>query len=140
MLRNIGAVVAGVVVGMIVNMMVIQLNTTLLFPLPPGADMRDPEQFNAYLAGLPALAFVVAMVAHLGQSFVGAVVAARLAASHPMRLALVVGGIALLGGVMALQMYEGPAWMAVELPLYLVVAWLGGRLGQRPGPAAANDA
>jgi hypothetical protein len=131
MLRNIAAVVAGIFVGMVVNMSIIQLNTGVLFPLPAGADMNDAAQFNAYLASLPAIAFVVVMAAHLGQAFVGGLVAARLSASHPMRLALVVGVFALVGGVAALLMYDGPAWMVVELPLYLVVAWAGGRLGRR---------
>ena len=34
----------------------------------------------------------------------------------------------MLGGIAALKMFEGPGWMVIEVPLYLVVAWAGGRL------------
>ncbi len=44
-----------------------------------------------------------------------------------MLLAMVIGALSLLGGVLAMAMIPGPAWLAVELPLYLVVAWLAGR-------------
>lgn len=47
MLRNVGAVLAGLVVGVIVNMSLIMLNGMVLFPMPEGMDMNDPEQMNA---------------------------------------------------------------------------------------------
>ena len=34
----------------------------------------------------------------------------------------------LAGGIAMMMMFQGPKWMLVELPLYLVVAWLAGRL------------
>jgi hypothetical protein len=67
MLRNIGAVIAGMVVGMALNMALIQLNSLVLFPMPPGTDMNNPEQLNAYIASLPLTAFIVVVLAHLGQ-------------------------------------------------------------------------
>jgi hypothetical protein len=77
------------------------------------------------------LAFLVVMLAHLAQSFVGAWIAARVGASRPMLLAMIVGVLWLVGGIAAMMMIEGPTWMVVELPLYLVVAWITGRLEQR---------
>jgi len=68
------------------------------------------------------------LAAHLGQSFVGAWVAARLGASEPMLLAMTVGLASLAGGIMAMMSIDGPTWMIVEMPLYLVVAWLAGRM------------
>jgi predicted membrane channel-forming protein YqfA (hemolysin III family) len=44
-----------------------------------------------------------------------------------MLLAMIVGALSLMGGIMNMMSIDGPAWMAVELPLYLVVAWLAGR-------------
>ncbi len=127
MVRNILAVVVGIAVGMTVNMALIQLNSLVLFPMPPGTDMNDPAQFNAYIADLPQTAFILVLLAHLGQSFVGAWVAARLGTSHRMKLAMIVGTVSLIGGVMAMSMIDGPDWLVIELPLYLVVAWLAGR-------------
>ena len=127
MVRNILAVIVGIFVGMAVNMALIQLNSLVLFPMPPGANMNDPAQFNAYIAELPHTAFILVLLAHLGQSFVGAWIAARLGTSHRMMLAMIVGTVSLLGGVMAMTMIDGPAWLVIELPLYLVVAWLAGK-------------
>jgi predicted membrane channel-forming protein YqfA (hemolysin III family) len=46
-------------------------------------------------------------------------------------LAIILGiivGIALIGGIMAMGMNDGPDWMVIELPLYLLVAWAAGRI------------
>jgi len=126
--RSLLAVVAGLFAGMSVNMGLVMLNAHVLFPMPPGTDMQNPEAFQAYVSSLPTVAFFVVMLAHLGQSFVGAWVAARLASSRPMLLALIVGGLSLAGGVLNMMTIQGPTWMYVELPLYLVVAWLAGRM------------
>ena len=130
-LRNIVAVVVGFLVGSALNMGIIQLNMRVLFPMPEGMDMNDPEQFNTFIATLPTLAFFVVLLAHMAQSFVGAGVAARLGASHLMVLAMIIGVLSLAGGIMAMMMIKGPDWMVVELPLYLVVAWLAGKLEQK---------
>ena len=127
MLRNLFAVMLGLAVGMAVNLALIELNSQVLFPMPPGTDMSNPEQFNAYVAGLPHTAFIVVLLAHLGQSYVGAWIAARVGASHRMKLAVAVGIVSLIGGVMAMFMIDGPGWLAIELPLYLVLAWVAGR-------------
>ena len=131
MLRNIIAVLVGLVVGSTVNMALIMLNAEMLFPMPPGTDMADPVQMNAYVATLPTAAFFVVMLAHLGQSFVGGWVAARIGASRPMVLAMIIGVLSLAGGVMSMMSIRGPAWFAIELPLYLVVAWLAGRIERK---------
>ncbi len=128
LIRNILAIIIGLITGMAVNMSLVMLNAKVLFPMPEGATMDDPEQLNAWVATLPAAAFFVVLAAHLGQSFVGAFVAARLGASEPMLLALTIGLASLAGGIMAMMSIDGPAWLIVEMPLYLVVAWLAGRM------------
>ncbi len=128
MIRNFIAVIVGLFAGMVVNMALVMLNGYVLFPMPEGTDMNDTEQMNAYVATLPTLAFFVILAAHLGQAFAGGWVAARLGSSRPMLLALIVGVLSLAGGIMNMLMIEGPTWMYIELPLYLVVAWLAGRM------------
>ncbi len=129
--RNIGAVLLGIAAGMAVNMALVILNTSVLFPMPEGTDMANPEQFNAYIATLPTAAFVVVLAAHLGQSFVGGWVAARLAGSRPMVLAMIVGALSLAGGILNMMTVKGPTWLYIELPLYLAVAWAAGALELR---------
>jgi hypothetical protein len=128
-MKNVIAVIVGLLAGMAVNMALIVLNTSVLYPAPEGMDMMNPDEMNAYVATLPAMAFVVVMAAHLGQAFVGGWVAAKLGSSRPIQLAMVIGIFSLVGGIMNMMtITEGPAWMAIELPLYLVVAWLAGRM------------
>ena len=128
MLWNLLAVVVGLFAGMAVNMALVLLNSKVLYPAPAGLDFKDKERFQAYVDTLPAPAFLVVMAAHLGQAFVGGLVAASLAASHPILLALIVGGVSLLGGVMMMRTVKGPRWMLLELPLYLVLAYAAGAL------------
>ena len=131
MLRNILSVFAGLIVGSAVNMALVMLNAYVLFPMPPGMDMNVPEQLNTYIATLPTVAFLVVLAAHLGQSFVGGWTAARLGSSRPMLLAMIVGVLTLVGGILNWMTVDGPTWMMIEIPLYLVVAWLAGRIEQK---------
>ena len=128
MIRNAFAVLAGYIVGSSINMALIQLNMQKLYPPAEGIDVSDPAQFNSYIATLPGAAFLVILAAHLAQSFVGAWIAARLGTSHTMILAMSIGVLSLAGGIMAMTMIEGPAWLMIELPLYLVVAWAAGNI------------
>ena len=126
MLRNFGAVVLGLVGGMAVNMVVIHFNSTVFFPAPEGMDMNDVEAYNQYIGSLPYYAFFPVIFAHLAQSFIGAWIAARLAHSRPRALAMVIGVLSLLGGVLAMMMIDGPDWLVIELPFYLLAAWIAG--------------
>ena len=128
MLRNFFALLTGLLIGSGLNMFVVQVNMLLLFPVPDNIDMSDPAEFNVYMSGLPATAFAVAMFAHLLQSFVGGWVTARLSGSYPFFLALLIGALSLIGGLNAMSLIDGPDWMIVELPLYLVVAGFAGWL------------
>lgn len=127
-MRNAGAVIVGLVVGMMVNMALVMLNAYVLFPMPEGMDMMDPDQLNTYIVTLPPQAFITIIAAHLGQSFVGGWVAARLGSSHPIRLAMIVGVISLIGGILNAMEIHAPSWTLIEMPLYLVVAYAAGWL------------
>jgi hypothetical protein len=126
-LRNIAAVIAGLVVGMIVNLALIQLNT-VFFPLPDGVDMTNTAQMKDVIQGMPAAAWILVIAAHLGQAFVGGWVAARLGASRRMMLAIIVGLLSLAGGIANALMLSAPLWTWIEMPFYPVVAWLAGRM------------
>ena len=127
MLRNIGAVVVGVVVGSCWNMGLIILNAKVLFPMDEGADMQDPDQMKAYVASLPALAFVTVLAAHVGQAGIGGWIAARLGATSPLLLAGIVGALTVVGAAYNQVALEGPAWMWIDVPLIIVAAWYAGR-------------
>ena len=79
------------------------------------------------------------LAAHLGQSFVGGWVAARIGGSRPMLLALIIGGLSLVAGIINMMTVKGPTRLMIELPGYLVVAWAAGRLEERRRAAASGS-
>lgn len=134
------AVIIGLIVGSLVNLGIIEFNTAVLFPAPPDSDLSDPVQFQAYLDTLPALAFFMVMLAHLGQAFVGGLLAARLAPDRPMRIAIVIGALTLAGGIAAMLQFTAPPWFKVELLLYIPAAYAAGSLERRRRASNAADA
>ena len=68
MIRNVCAVVAGLIVGMLFNMVVVGVDF-MLYPMPEGVDFEDTEGVAAYIKSLPLLALLIVLVAHLGQAF-----------------------------------------------------------------------
>jgi hypothetical protein len=128
MMRNVIAVVVGLVAGMAVNMAIVMLNTKVLFPMPEGLDWTDEAGVAVYIGTLPWTAFVVVLTAHLGQSFVGGLVAAHISKDKPMMVALIVGAATLAGGLVNLNSIPHPSWMWIEVPLYMVTAWAAGNL------------
>ena len=128
MIRNIIAVVVGVIVGMVFNMAVVILNTAVLFPVPEGFNWNDPDAVGAYFTNLPLPAFLVVLVAHLGQAFFGGLVAALISRNAAMTVAMIIGVLSMLAGIANMMMVPNPAWMWIEVPLYLVAAWFAGRI------------
>ncbi len=128
MVRNIGALVVGLLVGMLLNAAVVQLSSALLYPMPPGLDPSDPEQLHAYIETLPVAAFVMAIFAHVLQAGAGGWLAARLCASRPLALAGAIGAITVAGSIYNLRVLPAPGWMWLEVPLLLLVSW---QVGQR---------
>ena len=74
--------------------------------------------------------FLFPFLGHAVGTLAGAFLAAKLAASHGMKLALLVGVFFLAGGISAANMLGGPTWFIVtDLVLaYIPMGWLGGKL------------
>ena len=131
LLKNIGAVVLGLVVGNLLNFALLQVNLQI-FPLPEGVDLSDTEALGAAIREMPGAAWILVFAAHLGQALVGGWIAARLGASHHRLLALIVGGLSMLAGIANAMSLGLPLWAWIEMPLYLVAAYLGGRAARCP--------
>ena len=128
-LKNILAVIAGIVVGSIVNMGIIMVSS-LVIPPPEGADVTTMEGLKAALPLFEPKHFIMPFLAHAVGTFVGALLAAVLAASHKMRIALGIGVFFLIGGIANIFMLPGPAWFnALDVIVaYLPMAYLAGKL------------
>lgn len=128
LVRNILAVLAGAVACMLLNGLLLGLLSNLI-PPPAGFDHNNADTY-VLLQGKHLLS---PFLAHAVPSLIGGFIAALIAASHKMGMALTVGGLHMLGGIAAVIMIPAPLWFEVAdlLLAYLPMAWLGGRLAVR---------
>lgn len=128
-LRNILAVIAGVIVGGIVNMGLIMVSGSVI-PPPEGADVTTMEGLKAALPLFQPKHFLFPFLAHALGTLAGAFLAARLAATHKMKFALGIAAFFLLGGLYNAFALPAPAWFIVLdlVGAYIPMGWLGGRL------------
>lgn len=132
-IRNILAVLVGVVLGSFVNMAFVEAGPKLI-ALPAGADVSSMEGLAKSIPLFSPANFLFPFLAHALGTLVAAFVAAKFAASHSMKLALGVGVLFLAGGISAVYMLGGPLWFSAcdLLFAYLPMGYLGGRLAARP--------
>jgi hypothetical protein len=128
--RNILAVVLGVTVGALVNGALLNLGHYVV-PLPPGANVDTTENLKVAMQSFGPEQFVFPFLAHAIGTFVGALLAAIVAASHKMTFAIAIGVLFLIGGITAGIMIQSPMWYnAIDfLFAYIPFAWLGAKLG-----------
>jgi hypothetical protein len=131
-LRNILAFVVGFIAGSVVNMALIVVGTRLVAP-PPGVNPNDMQSLQAGMHLMGPKHFIFPFLAHALGTFAGALVAYRIAASHRAALAYGIGGLTLVGGIVAACMLPAPTWfIAVDLVLaYLPMAFLATKVGAR---------
>ena len=131
MIRNILAVIAGLIVGTIVNMAVISLGHAVIV-LPPGADVSSMEALAAAMPNFGPEQFIFPFLAHAGGTLVGTFVATLIAVSHKLQLAIGMGVLFLIGGIVAVIMLPAPLWYdVIDLVFaYIPMAWLGSTLGR----------
>lgn len=130
--RNVIAVIVGLVIGMVVNMGLVTLGPSII-PPPAGADITTMEGLKASMSLFEPKNFLFPFLAHALGTLVGGFIAAKMAVSHSMRCAMIIGFIFLLGGIMMVYQVGGPMWFIVaDLVLaYLPMAYLGGLLAKK---------
>lgn len=126
--RNIVAVVIGAVACIGLNGFVLGL---LMKAIPPPEGF-DPNDLTTY-GLLQGKHLMSPFLAHALPSLIGGLLTALIASTHKMTLALVVGGLHMIGGIAAAFMIPAPVWFVVlDLTVaYLPMAWIGGKLGSR---------
>ena len=133
-LKNILAVIVGIVVGSVVNMGIIMISSSII-PLPEGVDPSNIESINANIHLYGAQHFILPFIAHALGALVGAFLAAKIAATHKMKFALGIGVFFLLGGIYAATLINSPMWFKVLdiLIAYIPMGWLGGKWATKGG-------
>jgi len=131
-IRNILAVLAGIIGGGFINMGIITMSGSII-PPPEGADLTTTEGLRASMHLFEFRHFIMPFLAHAIGTFTGAVIAALIAVSHKMTYAMAVGGFFLLGGIVSVLMLPSPLWFAFTdlLFAYIPMAYLGGKIAIR---------
>ncbi|MGE3178622.1 MAG: hypothetical protein AB7O32_14235 [Vicinamibacterales bacterium] len=140
-LRNILAVIVGLVVGGSVNMGLILLGPSLV-PPPPGVDPSNAQSLAANIHLFEARHFLFPFLAHALGTLAGALAAYLVAGSRRAVFAWAIGLLTLAGGVAAAFMIPAPAWfIAADLLLaYVPMTLLAIAIGRRLAGGAARPA
>ncbi len=127
--KNILAVIAGLVLGSAVNMGLIMLSGYII-PPPGGADVTTMVGLKESIHLFEAKHFIFPFLAHAGGTFFGAVIASLIAANHKMKMALIIGFLFLIGGITNIIMIPSPTWFTILdiVGAYMPMAWLGFKL------------
>jgi hypothetical protein len=130
--RNLLAILAGIVIGGVVNTAIITLGPSLI-PPPAGVDMNDAESLSKGIHLFGPQHFVMPFLAHAVGTLAGALAAYLVAATYKAQLAYVIGAVFLCGGIAASFMIPAPVWfIALDLlAAYLPMAWLAIQTGRR---------
>ena len=131
-LKNIIAVVVGIVVGSIVNMAIISISGSII-PPPDGADVTTMEGLKNSMHLFEPKNFVFPFLAHALGTLVGAFLVAKIAASHKMKFAYAIGFFFLLGGITNVFLLPSPIWFTLLdlIGAYLPMAFIGGKLATK---------
>ena len=145
-LRNIGAVLAGVVLGSMVNIALVNLGPHVI-SLPEGADVTTMEGLRDSMMVMKPANFIFPYLGHALGTLVGALVAAKIATTRRLWFGVGISLWFLFGGVAAVVLFGGPMWFKVLdlLTAYIPMGWLGGKLGggnaamvNKPDPTEAS--
>ena len=128
-IKNILAILTGIVIGSLVNMGIILISGSIIAP-PDGADVTTTEGLKASMHLFQPKHFIFPFLAHALGTFVGAFLAALLAGTHKVKLALSIGVFFLLGGIASVFMLPSPNWFTVVdlVGAYIPMAYFAGSL------------
>jgi hypothetical protein len=128
-LKNILAIVSGLILGSVVNMGIIMLSPVVI-PPPAGVDVSNMESLKVYIHLFEPRHFIMPFLAHALGTLSGAFIATLIAANRKMLIALVIAVFFLAGGIANVFMLPSPAWFNItDLVLaYIPMGWLGWRL------------
>lgn len=131
-IRNILAVIVGIIAGWIANMGLIMLSGAII-PPPEGVNPADMESIKESFHLFEAKHYIFPFLAHSMGAFFGALVAGLLAVSHKMKFAIGLGLFTMLGGIAAAFMIPAPTWFIVaDLALaYIPFAYLAGKIAEK---------
>ncbi len=124
--RNILALITGLVVGGFVNMGIIMISGFII-PPPAGVDVTTMEGLQESMHLFKPINFLMPFLAHALGTLVGALLTTLIATSSQKKWALGVGVFFLMGGIANVVALPSPLWFnIVDLAgAYIPMAYLG---------------
>ncbi len=128
-IRNVLAVIAGLVVGSVVNMGIIAISSSII-PPPEGADVTTMDGLKASMHLFQPRHFIFPFLAHALGTLAGAIIAGLIAASHKMKFALSIGLFFMIGGIINVFMLPSPLWFTLVdlVGAYIPMGWIAGKI------------
>ncbi|PWL28180.1 MAG: hypothetical protein DCO96_09390 [Fluviicola sp. XM-24bin1] len=122
--RNIIAVVLGLIVGNVVNMGLVQVGYSVF---TPDVDVNDMKALAKFMEEADMKYFIFPFIAHALGTLAGAFTAALFSKNQKMGVALIIGGLFFIGGIMVSFLIPAPMWfIAMDLVVaYIPMALLG---------------
>ncbi|MBL9216597.1 MAG: hypothetical protein JNG83_14055 [Opitutaceae bacterium] len=128
-LRNILAMLAGILAGVVLVSVVQQINNRL-YPTPEGFDPRNAEMMRQYIATLPPPAFLLVLLSYLVGFTVAVGLAARLSLTAHQRQGVLVAAFFGAVSFLNLRAFPHPVWFWIgNLVVLLAALWIGLRVG-----------
>ena len=127
--KNILAVISGLILGSAVNMGIIMISGSII-PPPDGADVTTMEGLKESMHLFQPKHFILPFLAHALGTFAGAFLTGLLAVNHKMKFALGIGAAFLMGGIANTIMLPSPIWFTiVDLGgAYIPMGYFAGKL------------
>lgn len=137
-LKNVLALLAGLVVGSIVNWVLVYLGG-MMIPVPEGVDNSTMEGLKEGMKLFEPKHFLSPFIGHAVGTLAGAYIAARLAANNAKGLALIIGLFFLIMGTLMVMQLPSPMWFNVLdlVVAYIPMAWLGYSLASKNAAASS---
>ena len=110
--RNILAIIAGLIAGSFVNMGIIMISGSII-PPPEGVDNTTMEGLKAGMHLFQPKHFLFPFLAHAIGTFAGALLTAMIAIKRKMLYALIIGAFFMIGGIINILMLPSPIWFTI---------------------------
>ena len=125
MIRNISAVITGILIGMIINMGLIILGSSII-PIPESFDPMNAINWDLNN-------FIFPFLAHALGTLVGAFLATKIAKSCQFQLAMSIGVFFLIGGTTMIYILPAPVWFICTdlIAAYIPMGYLGWLIAEK---------
>jgi len=123
MIRNIAALIAGIVTAF-ASIYLIEMLGHTIYPPPADLDFSDPAAIRPYIATLPIIALLFPMFGWFVGTLTGSLVADLFGDAKPYVFAGIVGGLVLAGTIANLIMIPHPLWFSIISLLGIIASAL----------------